>query len=176
MEKIIAPIFEKFENTREELFKRLDSLPAEKMNQQTKSGGWSVVQVMGHLIDAENNTTMYVSKKVEKEKNLKKAGWKAAYRYWVLKIAFAIPFAKFKVPPLLKEPSNDTSFNQAKNDWRTVRNNMREVINKLDENQLKAEIFKHPVVGKMSMIQAVKFMQTHFDRHEEQIDKILSEV
>jgi len=176
MNKEIASIFERFKKTKLDLFDDLDKLDPLLMNRKLNDKTWSVVQVMNHLIEAEMNSIKYINKKLSNNQKLSKSGIGSFYRYLILRIAFVIPYAKFKVPPVLSEPTNNNTYETAKNNWLEVLSNMNELIEKLDENQIKSEIFKHPVVGKMNMIQSLKFMQCHFDRHTIQINNILKQL
>jgi uncharacterized damage-inducible protein DinB len=175
MNSEIAPIFKQYEKSKLDLFADLDKLDSSLMNKKVNEKTWSVVQVMNHLIEAEMNTIKYVNKKLSGNTTLPKSGLGSLARYLILRIAFVIPFAKYKAPPVLSVPSNDDTYEVAKNNWLNVLDEMKNLIEKLDERQLKSEIFKHPVVGKMNMIQSLKFIQTHFNRHEIQINQILKQ-
>lgn len=175
MTKDIQALYDKMESSRKELFSKLDSYSAEKMNQKPDENTWSVVQTMNHLSDAEGGSVKYMNKKMSFNPKLKKAGLSSSLRYMLLITAFSLPL-KFKVPDVVGQPSNDMDYDQAKARWDTVRADMKTLLESLDESQLKAELWKHPSAGKMDMARALKFMQTHFDRHQGQIERILKQV
>ncbi len=170
----IAPHFQKFKQTHFDLYNTLFNLPAKQLNQQPGEGKWSVVQIINHLANSEEASIVYVKKKIQYTKNYKKSGIKSLMRYFTLRLAFLLPI-KYKIPPILKEPSNEIDFETAWNNWLIVRNEWESIVKEMNENQLKSDIFKHPVLGKINIIQAQKFMQTHFDRHKEQIERLIKE-
>jgi hypothetical protein len=175
MNSKIEDLFQKFENSRLELFSFLDTFPKEKMNQSISDKKWSVVQVINHLKEAEKGSVLYITKKIERSTKFEKSGFKSTYRYLILRLAFILPI-KYKQPPMLDEPTNDMTIDEAKENWSVVRNDMRAILEQMNDEQITSEIFKHPLVGKMNMIQSIKFMQKHFDRHEEQIKNIINQV
>ena len=175
MNKDVEALYEQLEKTRKDLFSKLEKHPAEKMNTQADPNSWSVVQVMNHLSDAEGGAVNYMTKKLSFNPKLKKAGLKSSLRYALLQTAFYTPI-KFKVPEVVGQPSNEESYAQAKQRWEQVRADMKSFLGQLSDEQVNAELFKHPAAGKLNMSQAVKFMQTHFNRHQGQVDRILKAV
>ncbi len=175
MHKKLQPLYNKMENTRKELFQKLNSYPAEKMNEKPDEKSWSVVQVMDHLTNAEGNSVKYINKKLSFNPKLKKAGIGSSARYLLLVTAFNLPL-KYKVPDVVGDASNEHSFDEAKARWDKVRSDIKTMLDGLDDKQVNAELWKHPAAGKMSMSNALKFMELHVQRHQNQIDKILNAV
>lgn len=175
MHKKLQPLYDKMENTRRELFKKLEQYPAKKMNQKPDEKTWSVVQVMDHLTNAEGNSVKYINKKLSFNPKLKKAGIGSSARYLLLVTAFTLPL-KFKVPDVVGDASNDHDFEEAKARWDQVRNDLKTLLDSMDEKTANAELWKHPAAGKMSMQNALKFMELHVQRHQDQIDRILKAV
>lgn len=175
MDPQINDLLSKFESSWQKLMTQLESFPPALMNKQWAPGKWSVVQIMQHLTFAEGDSVKYMKYKLSTEKKFKKAGFKAWYRWLLLKIALLLP-VKFKAPAALPPPKNSLSFSEAKEEWAAARSSMRELIETMSSEQLNAELYKHPIVGRMNMSQALKFMQEHFDRHEKQIMRVMEEV
>ena len=171
MNKNIKHEFEALEKSRTELFAKLDKLDASKMNKQPDASSWSVVQVMDHLIQAETNSVMYISKKLSFNPDLKKANFNTHFRMFLLKAALTLPM-KWKAPKIIAVANNDKSYVEAKAAWATVRNNLSDLLEKFPEEHLQAELFKHPMAGKFTIVQAVSFMHTHFNHHLKQIERI----
>lgn len=168
----IQTLYDKMESTRKALFSKLDGYTSEKMNQKPDENTWSVIQVMNHLSGAEGGSVKYMNKKLSFNPKLKKAGLGSSLRYMLLITAFSLPL-KFKVPDVVGQPSNDDNYDEAKAKWDKVRADLKTLLESLNEDQLKAELWKHPSAGKMNMRYALKFMQEHFDRHQGQIERIL---
>lgn len=157
------------------LFKDLDKYDAAKMNIQPRENAWSVVQVMDHLTLAERNSVLYMKKKLSVTTSFKKANLNTFFRLLLLKVALVLPI-KYKAPKVVANAKNDNNYAQAKNAWTEVRNALRELLEQFPEQHLDSEIFKHPVAGKFTVVQALDFMQTHFNHHLKQVERIKSEL
>lgn len=175
MHTTVKHLFDKMEAHRVNLFKDLDKHAPEMMNKKPESDKWSVVQVMNHLADAEQTSVDYLRKKMTSEGPLPTSGLKATYRYLLLRLAFILPI-KFKAPKFAGSPSNDMSYEETKAKWDGVRQSLKHLLSEMTDEQVKAEIFKHPRVGKMNLLQALKFMQAHVDRHTQQIFNTLKQI
>ena len=46
----------------------------------------------------------------------------------------------------------------------------------LADNVIVSEIWRHQIFGKMNISQMIDFFETHFDRHQKQIEKTLNTV
>lgn len=173
MEHSVKQIFDAFESSRVQLQDQLRSFDPQQLSAFRSDGGWSIIQIMNHLADAEQQSLRYMKRKILQQEPLKKSGFKSIYRLLLLRIAFFLPI-KYKVPPVLDEPSNVLTLDETIRKWSAIRDGLRELIGDLDSTQVKVELFKHPLVGKMNIIQALKFMQLHFDRHCSQIQQRLA--
>jgi len=168
MEQSVKQLFEKFETSRIQLLEDLQAYDQATLAALRSDGGWSIIQILNHLADAEAQSVKYMKYKLADKTALNRSGFKAAYRLFLLRIAFFLPL-KYKVPRVLGEPTNALSLEETHIKWNTIRNDLRSIFDQLDRNMVNLELFKHPVVGKMNVIQAIKFMQSHFDRHRSQI-------
>ncbi len=171
MDKKIQKEFEALEKSRLTLFNKLDKLDASKMNKQPDANSWSVVQVMDHLTLAENNSLLYMTKKLSFNAEMKKADFKTTLRLFILKAALKLPL-KWKAPKIVADARNEKSYAEAKAAWTEVRNGIAEFLEKFPSEHLQSELFKHPSAGKFTIVQALNFMRTHFEHHLPQIDRI----
>ena len=171
MNKKLQKEFDALEKSRIDLFNKLDKLNASKMNKQPDANSWSVVQVMDHLIQAETNSVVYINKKLSFNPQLKKANFNTVFRMFLLKAALTLPM-KWKAPKSMAVANNDRTDAEAKAAWAAVRKNLSDLLEKFPEGHLDAELFKHPVAGKFTIVQAVSFMHTHLGHHLSQIDRI----
>lgn len=167
--------FDALERSRLALFSELDKTEAAKMNIQPGGNSWSVVQVMDHLTIAELNSLRYMKKKLSFAADLRKADFKSKFRLFLLKSALILP-VKYKAPALVADAKNDKNYSEAKSAWDKVRSDMAEFLEQFPAEHLKSESFKHPLAGKFTVVQALNFMQTHFNHHLKQIDRIISAI
>lgn len=154
---------------------KLEEYPPDILNKQPAPGQWSVVQIMQHLTYAEKGSARYIKYKLENEKRLKKSGVNAWFRSFILDIIMVLPI-RIKAPAILPPPENSLHFTEARNEWNAGRKSLKSVLDSMNTAQINSALFKHPIVGKMNIKQALRFMQQHFERHEKQIFRVLDAV
>lgn len=159
------------------LLHKLEKHPDPVLNQPPADGGWSVLQVLHHLIIAERASFDYVKKKLSYGPVLENAGFLAAWRLFLIKFYFWLPI-KIKAPEgvdsrVLPETS-DLATTVAQ--WKTQRRELRQYLAALPDAQFSKEVYKHPAAGKMSLRQMLQFFGAHVNRHETQINRVLKGV
>lgn len=155
------------------LLKELKAYSEDQLNRKPKEDAWSVIQVMHHVMMSENGSLKYVKKKLSFNPELKKAGFKSGFREMVLNTYLGSPI-KWKAPEAISGdnlPSHETFWKTAQQ-WKNQRIELREFLEKLDEDLLKKEVYKHPFVGRISINGMLRFFNRHFDRHNKQIKRI----
>lgn len=156
------------------LLEKLATIPLEKLKKQPPAGGWSAIQVMQHVFSVENSSLQYLQKKVSFNPELKKAGLLAWWRITKFKIAYNLPL-KFKAPkivdPTLQEAS--PSFWEISKQWKETRSTLRKFLVDANPDLFEKELYKHPLVGKMSLFNMLEFFDGHFKRHEKQLWRVL---
>jgi hypothetical protein len=163
--------FESLESSRGKLFDLLKDSTHQHLNAKPAPDKWSINQIISHLLTAETLSVEYIKKKIENASSVKRAGFKSKFRLWTLKVAFFLPL-KYKAPPIAAEVPEISDLKELKEKWDVVRNDLYHILLNSDKSVLKKEIFKHLIVGKMNLQQALEFMQTHFDHHFRQIEKL----
>ncbi len=175
MNKKLKHEFDALEKSRIELFNKLDKLDVSKMNTKPDANSWSVVQVMDHLTLAERNSLLYMTKKLSVSNEFGQANFKTSFRLFLLKAALLLPM-KWKAPKIVADALNDKNYAEAKAAWIQVRKDISAFLEKFPEEHLESELFKHPLAGKFTAVQALNFMRTHVGHHLSQIDRINSAV
>lgn len=160
----------------EALFQRWGAFSDQQLNQQPADGGWSPVQVMHHLILAEGGSLKYVKKKLSFNPELKKAGLSAAFRYWMIKLYFALPL-KFKAPAVVGDDAlpENASLEATRQAWTAVRQELGAYLRELPEEHFEQVIYKHPFAGRMTLQGMLGFFDAHLRRHSKQIERALQE-
>jgi uncharacterized damage-inducible protein DinB len=159
------------------LVQSLSGLTHQQLNARPEPGAWSVLQVMQHLLITEKMSVSYVRKKMSKPQALQSAGLKNRLRSFGLKIFLALPF-KFKAPAIVSDSNfpAEADFNIIIEDWRRVRSDLAEVLSSVRPAWQDKELFKHALVGKMTLDGMLSFFENHFDRHLGQIEKTVKKV
>ena len=171
---MIEKLLHKSEEKRSELLQVLEALTDEEFTEKPKAGEWSVSQVINHLIDAENSTMGYISKKLQGGINLKDSGVKSQLNSTALKLALKSN-KRFKAPSILREPANKPKEKSLKT-WNKTREMLAELFMSIEPVLLKKEIFKHPVAGYLNAEQTLHFINDHMGHHEKQIIRIIQSI
>ncbi len=163
------------ETERQQLLKQLEPYSSEVLEKKPDENSWSVTEVIYHLVVAEGGALKYMRKKLEvggHDKAKATAGLKQRF----LNFMVSLP-VKYKAPKVVELPSDiSITYAEAVKQWNDVRNGLKSDYGSLDENLIGNELFKHPAMGKMNLVQSVRFMRQHMNRHIGQIEKTLKKV
>ncbi|MFK7808727.1 MAG: DinB family protein [Saprospiraceae bacterium] len=156
------------------LLRDLQKLSDKDLNWQPQPGKWSVVQVMMHLMKAEDMSIKYVQKKLSFEPKLKRAIFMGPLRGMMLSASLRTPF-KAKAPAAVADDQfpKEAAFWDLVKQWKEQREELRVYLGTLPKDTFNKELYKHPLFGKMSLGAMLSFFINHFRRHRKQIDKIL---
>lgn len=164
--------YDLMETERQALLHRLSSVSAAKLEAKPNPETWSVTEVIYHLKVAEEAALQYMKKKLEVGGH-SKATVSAGLKQRLLNFIISLPI-KFKAPKVAQIPEGTSvSYQQAKSEWNSVRSELRKHYETVDEQFISNELFKHPITGKMNLIQSVRFMRKHMNRHIGQIDRLV---
>lgn len=167
--------FDKLEKQRKNLFEKLKKYDNKVLNQKPSESQWSVMEVINHLIVAEDFSSKYLQKKTQDTASAAKVGLKETFRSFLLN-TYLGSSKKFKSPTVALPPGTYTTLSDAHSSWDRVRGDIQSIWTKLPEDLLDRNWFKHPVAGKLSLGQMLSFMEAHVHRHEKQIWRTLKEV
>ena len=134
---------------------------------------WSVAQVFLHLAIAEEMAAAYIARK-RGFGGARRATVLSALRFRALRLAFVLPI-KFKAPKGLGELPR-IGFEAAHDRWERAGRALQELLLSVPEREVGLELFKHPAAGKLDLVQGVRSMTIHFDRHTKQVKRILQQV
>ncbi|GAB4115593.1 MAG: hypothetical protein OHK0057_34990 [Thermoflexibacter sp.] len=172
MNQQLADQFAEFESKRKTLLSQLQAVAEKKLHVELH-GKWSIIQNINHLILSESGILTYLQKKIQGVDTLKEAGLASWFAYQLVLLYSALPF-KRKAPKGIDQPSNEEDLATISAKWDKLRENWREFISQVPENQLKIAIFKHPFLStRLNIYQTIGFMEAHFERHSRQIENIL---
>lgn len=166
-------LFDKMEDQQADIFADLDSLYDEQRHYSLEPEKWNSLQIALHLKTSEKLSLIYMKRKADSNEELTKSGFLSKIRLLVLRIAFNLPF-KYKAPRITDSTGKTPKYENLKSDWKTVRSELKSLIQDLDEEILRSELLKHPRVGMINMKQALDFMLTHLVHHKKQIERILN--
>ena len=153
-----------------ELLQKLTDFPAEVLNQSPESGVWSPLQVLNHVLKSETGSLAYVKKKLSFDPQLKKAGIITWFRWILLKVFLYTPL-KFKAPKgvATEDLPAMTDLAEFKAVIREHRKLLRSYLENVDAKRFDQEVYRHPIAGRLSLKQMIKFFTHHLYRHSKQI-------
>lgn len=161
--------FEKIEKDRLALMQELSKYSEKQLNQKPADGGWSPIQILHHLIQAEQGSLFYIKKKLSFNPNLKKSGIINNIRFFIFKIVFSFPF-KIKAPAVIADNLPDyADLESTSKMWAESRQNLKTWLANADNSVWDLEIFKHPFIGRISIFHTLGFFEEHAKRHTKQI-------
>jgi hypothetical protein len=168
-------LFEQMETERTALLARLQVYDDALLNKKPSPEAWSAIEVLHHLIMAEEASLTYLQKKTQNLNSANKAGIREKLRSLLLHISFSIPI-KFKAPGITAPSVHYTTLKETKAKWDTIRKGLKEVWMKMPADKLDGNWFKHTLAGKLSLDQMLRFMSIHVSRHEQQVWRTIKTV
>jgi uncharacterized damage-inducible protein DinB len=165
--------FNTLESQRATLLKLIAALSVEQLNSHPK-GKWSIAQIVSHIIASEQLSVMYLNKKILGINDSPETGFREAAVMIIFTLSQRFPF-RFKAPKVVVE--NTTPYQtveQLTEAWEKVRADMRDVLERFQDNHLTRKVYKHPVAGMLNIQQTMKFFREHIIHHTPQIKNLLS--
>jgi uncharacterized damage-inducible protein DinB len=169
----LQQLYESLEAQRHQLMDSLKNLSFEKLNHQPE-GKWSINQIIAHLITAEKMSVMYLTKKIQGVNEVENSGLFEELKMMGLIVSQRLPF-KFKAPRVVVEnTSASTSLKQLEQEWNSVRDETKTLLEKIKDDQVKRMIYKHVRAGKLNIQHALIFFREHVIHHKPQIKRLQS--
>ena len=164
--------FERLEATRVSVVARLEGRDRGLLNRPREDGGWSVLQVLHHVITAESGTLRYTSKKMLGGTKLPRAGLGSRMRLLALKGAMVSPL-RFRAPAITANVPDEADPAKVLALWQETREGWGKLLGEFPEELLDRVVFRHTLVGLMGLADTLDFLQTHLDHHVRQVDRQL---
>ena len=166
---------DEIDNQLQQLVKRLSKHSEEDLNRKPSDTEWSIMQVMIHLQLAEFYTMESMKKKLSNGNIPKKNTLKGKLITSLYPVIFNMP-VKINAPAAISGEALPlkSSFWEIQQ-FKTPKSDIYRAFNMgLSEDQLKGEVFKHPIFGRSDAYGLLKFYLLHTKRHEKQINRLLS--
>lgn len=159
---------EENEAIRQHIFKAVEGLSDEKLNEKPAEGKWSPMQILDHLQLMENVIARNISKELDRGSS--KKAMKKPIQLTVSR-TIKVDAPSYTVP-------SDTFIRLVEMTERLAssRANLNEVYDNAPEDLLKTKSLPHPVFGNVPLIQWFPFVGLHEKRHLKQLESTLSEI
>lgn len=167
----LGQTFNQIEQKRVRLLQKLSNDDTSKF-QQTLEKGWSVVQVLNHLIASERGSLAYCRKKMLAT-DLQKVSRLQILRMDAFNLFQRLPI-RLKAPQFLNEPDNSQSFEEVCKNWDESRQELLQFITEIPSDYRSKSIYKHPFAGRVDLTRMLHFFAAHQRHHEHQLRRILT--
>lgn len=169
----LQQLFDLLESERNALLSELTLHDQQKLRLNSPSGGWSVQQIIAHLITSERLSIGYMKKKSLGITSLDDSGIVEEIKMVILKLSQRLPL-KFKAPNVVVELTpEDQTLEQLKIQWDELRKELKSFLETIADQNVRKKIYKHPVAGRLDCAQALSFFREHFYHHYPQIKRHL---
>lgn len=173
MNTSLLHLYDSLETQRKNLLGLITTLSHEQLNAHPE-GKWSIAQILSHLIASEHLSVKYLNKKMLGIHEATNTGLIEEIKMIALIVSQRTPLIKFKAPKVLAENTHVyQTAEQLKEAWNKNRIELKEVIARFQDHQLKLKIYKHPIVGMLNIKQALQFFREHIYHHTHQVKNLL---
>jgi hypothetical protein len=163
--------FENLTSKRNALLQRLEALSTGALTFKSGPDKWSVVDVVEHLVIAEEDffnqassqTPSFDNKSISPEK----------YKTVIKVMERDIPV---DVPDESLEPQGCSTLKELLGRWNVVREKLREFLEGINSGNKDELVYRHPFAGPLDIQQTLNFIDVHFDNHMRHITRILAEM
>ncbi len=174
MNKKLHLLFDALQHDKTILLQRLQSLPESTLAYSPHDTQWSITQVLNHLLLSEQLTLAYLKKKSLGLHQLNESGMWEVIKINLLIVSQRIPL-KYKAPKVLSQHTEPVlTLADITKQWDDCRQQFREFLESLSEQDTRKLLFKHPLAGKFNILQGIIFMREHILHHLPQINRLLS--
>lgn len=163
--------FSKIETLKKSILNSVEEYSNNQLNYKPANDKWSLAQVISHLITSEQRSLAYIKKKILAGTENPDSGLYQKMKLILLKFALKLP-VKYKAPYVVASVPDSASYENLVNDWNQVRNEMKDVLDGLPNEFFNKQLFKHPSIGKISILHFLEFLESHITHHILQINNL----
>ena len=158
----------------DQLALQLQGLPMDKLQQRPNVDRWSPMEILFHLFKSEGSSLAYLKKKLSFNPSFNKTSLREKFNGLMVKYYHYYPgrnqAPKYVEGSLLPE---ELTLDLLIKDWKGQRQAFRTFLESLPQERFEQPVFKHPLVGRISIDALVDFFRAHFLRHEKQLLQVL---
>ncbi len=174
MDSRLQHLYDKIETQKKTLLLSLRNLSNEDLNAHPPAK-WSINQIIAHLISAEDLSIQYLNKKILGIDEAEDSGLIEELKIILLIVSQRLPL-KFKAPEIIVDrTSNETDLNKLAADWDKTRIELKNILSRIEDHQLKRKIYRHVRVGMLNIQHTLKFIGEHVGHHTPQIKNLLKQ-
>lgn len=157
----------------EEIFASLESLDEKLL--RDKSNGWSVIQVLNHLQQAEGASLSYMKKKLLAGEKMGRLKAIHHLKMGLTKAALKTSL-RWKAPKQVANPDGNFSLAEVRENWSQQRTALSEYVEQYPEKWLDRTVYRHPMAGRQGLEAAIDSFIYHQRHHVHQITRIRKKI
>lgn len=162
----------------EAMWSHLETYSEAERQARPAQGGWSAAQIMQHLYMAEKGSWQSVQQRIAKGEPLRKGTGRHWRRAVKLTLFLRLP-ARYKAPDVVGTQAIDEALQKFAGTaeliqhWQNFRQNTKNELQGLDEQYFDATLYRHPIIGYLTLPGMVRFLYEHQRRHFKQMRRAL---
>lgn len=167
-------IFNAVERQRAGILSQVKQLPPNRYMLQPSPAKWSIAQILTHIVTSEKLSIGYMKKKMLGIDQLNNSGIAGSLRFTLLQLSQRIPNLKFRAPNVVvANTPHALPIDELISQWDALRNDLKALLESIEEKNVKKAIYKHPLAGRLNAAQATAFFYEHIHHHWPQIKRLL---
>jgi len=163
--------YQKLQKRHEDFLKELELSSVALTDYHPVANGWNMLQVGHHLFLSEKLTLQYMKKKIlgfsPEQKVALLTHVKFRFFVWGLRLP-----VRAKIPTSAVAPEANISLTDLKAEWRALDQKFQQFLLKFEKRHLAFPVYKHPLVGRITITETIDFLNGHFTHHMWQIKRI----
>lgn len=105
---------------------------------------------------------------------LRNSGIAGSLRFTLLQLSQRIPNLKFRAPNVVMANTPQAlPMDELISQWDALRNDLKALLESIEEKNVKKAIYKHPLAGRLDAAQATTFFCEHARHHWPQIKRLM---
>ena len=164
----VERLYDRLEHSRARVLGLVEATDERQRSVQPAEGKWSMLQVVEHLVLAEEGTLRVFEKGPPPQPKVKLRSLlvlRAIEGLFGLRIRLPIPSKALT-------PTAPESLESLRSRWDETRAGITRFLRELEPGDLRRPRFRHPVAGWLTVGQGLDFLERHIRHHERQIHRI----
>ena len=159
---------QEFNEKRTALLAEMEALEPATLVAKPLSGNWSILEIVEHLVLAERSVFQELAELSRLRDQERSLEHRIRYRIVLFVLRYGIPV---QVPSPAMVPRGGRGLDELRRLWDESQGWVRAYLDRLGPEGARRAVLKHPVAGPLSLEQAVRMNQVHFNSHTRQITR-----
>ncbi|QQS36207.1 MAG: DinB family protein [Ignavibacteriales bacterium] len=164
--------FHRLEELRSDIISLFTNSPKGLMNVKPFENKWSPLQILYHIIRAEQATIIALKRSIKDYQLKEEMGFFSPLRTIQLKFLFGLP-KKIKAPKGIDNIPDSSDYDELIKKWESLRKDMKEFFQSIPPDAITKNLFSTWYSNKMNIHHITEFLILHSERHYRQIKKLI---